>query len=162
MGYGGLGAGGYWIRFLFCSQSMSRRRAAAPVAPLATAPHGAEPVSWWFGVPSPVSLGADDRTCQPSCINISSRTLALAASVRMSGLSNGDCGGSHDGKSHASDRHFVGSIPLPDAETVFRTLSAVTRPHLLRLPDGCAPLQHPRRGYERSRGVWWRGKLTST
>src|SRR5579862_1698675 len=32
--------------------------------------------------------------------------------------------------------HFVGSIPLPDAETVFRTLSAVAGPRLLRLPDG--------------------------
>lgn len=32
--------------------------------------------------------------------------------------------------------HFVGSIPLPDAETVFRTLTAVTGTHLLRLPDG--------------------------
>ena len=32
--------------------------------------------------------------------------------------------------------HFVGSIPLPDAETVFRTLSAATGPHLKRLPDG--------------------------
>jgi methionine synthase II (cobalamin-independent) len=32
--------------------------------------------------------------------------------------------------------HFVGSIPLPDAETVFRTLSSVTGPHLARLPDG--------------------------
>ena len=32
--------------------------------------------------------------------------------------------------------HFVGSIPLPDAETVFRDLSAVVGPHLLRLPDG--------------------------
>lgn len=32
--------------------------------------------------------------------------------------------------------HFVGSIPLPDAETVFRTLSAATGSHLLRLPDG--------------------------
>jgi hypothetical protein len=32
--------------------------------------------------------------------------------------------------------HFVGSIPLTDAETVFRTLTAVTGPHLLRLPDG--------------------------
>ena len=30
--------------------------------------------------------------------------------------------------------HFVGSIPLPDTETVFRTLS--TGPHLVRLPDG--------------------------
>jgi hypothetical protein len=32
--------------------------------------------------------------------------------------------------------HFVGSVPLPDAETVFRTLSVATGPHLKRLPDG--------------------------
>jgi len=32
--------------------------------------------------------------------------------------------------------HFVGSIPLDDAETVFRTLSAATGPYLKRLPDG--------------------------
>ena len=32
--------------------------------------------------------------------------------------------------------HFVGSIPLPDADTVFRTLSAATGPYLKRLPDG--------------------------
>jgi hypothetical protein len=32
--------------------------------------------------------------------------------------------------------HFVGSIPLSDSETVFRTLSQVAGPHLLRLPDG--------------------------
>ena len=32
--------------------------------------------------------------------------------------------------------HFVGSIPLPDAETVFRTLSQAVGPHLVRLPDG--------------------------
>ena len=32
--------------------------------------------------------------------------------------------------------HFVGSIPLPDAETVFRTLAAAAAPHLKRLPDG--------------------------
>ena len=32
--------------------------------------------------------------------------------------------------------HFVGSIPLPDTETVFRTLSAACAPHLARLPDG--------------------------
>ena len=30
----------------------------------------------------------------------------------------------------------VGQIPLPDTETVFRTLTAATGPHLLRLPDG--------------------------
>ncbi|HVA14925.1 MAG TPA: hypothetical protein VNF99_16890 [Stellaceae bacterium] len=32
--------------------------------------------------------------------------------------------------------HFVGSIPLPDSETVFRTLSQATGRHLARLPDG--------------------------
>jgi hypothetical protein len=32
--------------------------------------------------------------------------------------------------------HFVGSIPLPDSETVFRTLAQATGPHLVRLPDG--------------------------
>jgi hypothetical protein len=32
--------------------------------------------------------------------------------------------------------HFVGSIPLPDAETVFRTLSGAVGKHLVRLPDG--------------------------
>jgi hypothetical protein len=32
--------------------------------------------------------------------------------------------------------HFVGSIPLPDAETVFRNLSQAVGPHLIRLPDG--------------------------
>jgi hypothetical protein len=32
--------------------------------------------------------------------------------------------------------HFVGSIPLPDTETVFRTLSASAGAHLFRLPDG--------------------------
>jgi hypothetical protein len=37
---------------------------------------------------------------------------------------------------HKSIVHFVGSIPLPDAETVFRTLAAATGPHLKRLPDG--------------------------
>ncbi len=32
--------------------------------------------------------------------------------------------------------HFVGSIPLPNAETVFRTLAAAAAPRLKRLPDG--------------------------
>jgi hypothetical protein len=32
--------------------------------------------------------------------------------------------------------HLVGSIPLLDAETVFRTLSAALGQHLIRLPDG--------------------------
>jgi hypothetical protein len=32
--------------------------------------------------------------------------------------------------------HFVGSIPLPDAETVFRRLATTTGPYLKCLPDG--------------------------
>ena len=32
--------------------------------------------------------------------------------------------------------HFVASIPLPGAETVFRTLAAATAPLLKRMPDG--------------------------
>jgi len=32
--------------------------------------------------------------------------------------------------------HFVGSIPLPDAESVFRKLTEAAGPYLLRLPDG--------------------------
>jgi hypothetical protein len=32
--------------------------------------------------------------------------------------------------------HFVGSVPLPDGETVFRTLAQTTGPYLQRLPDG--------------------------
>jgi hypothetical protein len=32
--------------------------------------------------------------------------------------------------------HFVGSIPLPDSETVFRTLAGAVGDHVVRLPDG--------------------------
>jgi hypothetical protein len=32
--------------------------------------------------------------------------------------------------------HLVGSIPLPDADTVFRTVCAALGPHLVRVPDG--------------------------
>src|SRR5258707_11943805 len=39
-------------------------------------------------------------------------------------------------RGHPPIVHFVGSIPLPDAETVFRTLSAAAGPRVKRLPDG--------------------------
>lgn len=39
-------------------------------------------------------------------------------------------------RAHKPIIHFVGSIPLPDAETVFRTLVAASGPYLRRLPDG--------------------------
>jgi len=41
-----------------------------------------------------------------------------------------------DATAHKPIVHFVGSIPLPDAETVFRTIAAATAPYLKRLPDG--------------------------
>src|SRR6516164_10383642 len=40
------------------------------------------------------------------------------------------------GRSNHPIVHFVGSIPLPDAETVFSTLAEAAGPYLLRLPDG--------------------------
>ena len=39
-------------------------------------------------------------------------------------------------RSRHSIIHFVGSIPLPDTETVFRTLAGATGSHVVRLPDG--------------------------
>ncbi len=41
-----------------------------------------------------------------------------------------------DGRSDNPIIHFVGSIPLPDAEAVFRSLTQAAGPYLLRLPDG--------------------------
>ena len=32
--------------------------------------------------------------------------------------------------------HLIGSVPLADAETVFRTVAAALGPHLRYLPDG--------------------------
>ena len=37
---------------------------------------------------------------------------------------------------HAAYAHLVGSVPLADTETVFRTVCAELRPHLRRIPDG--------------------------
>jgi hypothetical protein len=37
---------------------------------------------------------------------------------------------------HTPGAHLVGSVPLPDAETVLRTVSGALGPHLARLPDG--------------------------
>ena len=34
------------------------------------------------------------------------------------------------------DVHLVGSIPLPDSETVFKTVASGVGPYLKRLPDG--------------------------
>ncbi len=36
----------------------------------------------------------------------------------------------------AGSAHLIGSVPLADAETVFRTLAAAIGPTLSRMPDG--------------------------
>jgi methionine synthase II (cobalamin-independent) len=43
--------------------------------------------------------------------------------------------------------HLVGSVPLPDAETVFRTVTAALGPYLHRIPDGETG--------ERRRWIWF-------
>lgn len=47
--------------------------------------------------------------------------------------------------------HLVGSVPLDDAETVFRTASAALGPHLRRLPDGETG--------ERRRWIWFQRQM---
>ena len=72
--------------------------------------------------------------------------------------------------------HFVGSIPLPDAETVFRRLVETAGPYLRRLPDGetgvrktwirflqdvlaANPAIEPARGMPPFKFTQWDGKL---
>jgi hypothetical protein len=43
--------------------------------------------------------------------------------------------------------HLIGSVALPDAETVFRTVAAELGPYLKRIPDGETG--------ERGRWIWW-------
>ena len=43
--------------------------------------------------------------------------------------------------------HLIGSVPLPDAETVFRTVARALGPSLARLPDGETG--------QRGRWIWW-------
>ena len=50
-----------------------------------------------------------------------------------------------------SRAHLVGSVPLPDAETVFRTVSAALGPHLRRITDG----ETGRRG----RWIWFQREM---
>ncbi len=47
--------------------------------------------------------------------------------------------------------HLVGSVPLPDAETVFRTVSASIGPHLKRITDGETG--------ERGRWIWFQREM---
>jgi hypothetical protein len=47
--------------------------------------------------------------------------------------------------------HLIGSVPLQDAETVFRTLADQLGPWLARMPDGETG--------ERSRWIWWQHEM---
>ena len=52
---------------------------------------------------------------------------------------------------NASFAHLVGSVPLTDAETVFRTVSGALAPHLRRIPDGETG--------ERIRWIWFQREM---
>lgn len=47
--------------------------------------------------------------------------------------------------------HLIGSVALPDAETVFRHVAAELGPHLKRIPDGETG--------ERGRWIWWQRQM---
>ena len=47
--------------------------------------------------------------------------------------------------------HLIGSVALPDAETVFRLVAAELGPYLKRIPDGETG--------ERGRWIWWQRKM---
>jgi len=47
--------------------------------------------------------------------------------------------------------HLIGSVPLPDAETVFRTVARELGPYLVRIPDGETGNRH--------RWIWWQREM---
>jgi hypothetical protein len=47
--------------------------------------------------------------------------------------------------------HLIGSVPLPDAETVFRTVCKELGPFLARIPDGETGKRH--------RWIWWQREM---
>jgi hypothetical protein len=47
--------------------------------------------------------------------------------------------------------HLIGSVPLPDAETVFRTVADQLGPFLTRIPDGETGNRH--------RWIWWQREM---
>ncbi len=47
--------------------------------------------------------------------------------------------------------HLIGSVPLPDAETVFRTVAHELGPYLARIPDGETGDRH--------RWIWWQRQM---
>src|SRR3984885_1278146 len=47
--------------------------------------------------------------------------------------------------------HLIGSVPLPDAEAVFRTVACELGPYLARIPDGETGNRH--------RWIWWQREM---
>ena len=47
--------------------------------------------------------------------------------------------------------HLIGSVPLPDSETVFRTIARELGPYLARIPDGETG--------KRGRWIWWQREM---
>jgi len=47
--------------------------------------------------------------------------------------------------------HLIGSVPLPDAEAVFRTVASALGPFLTRIPDGETGNRH--------RWIWWQREM---
>ena len=47
--------------------------------------------------------------------------------------------------------HLIGSVPLPDAETVFRSVARELGPYLARIPDGETG--------NRGRWIWWQREM---
>jgi len=52
---------------------------------------------------------------------------------------------------HPTGVHLIGSVPLPDAETVFRTVATELGPWLARIPDGETGNRH--------RWIWWQRQM---
>ena len=47
--------------------------------------------------------------------------------------------------------HLIGSVPLPDADIVFRSVARELGPYLARIPD--------RETGNRRRGIWWQREM---
>ena len=47
--------------------------------------------------------------------------------------------------------HLIGSVPLPDTETVFRSVARELGPYLARIPDGETG--------NRGRWIWWQREM---
>jgi len=56
-----------------------------------------------------------------------------------------------NGMAKVTGAHLIGSVPLPDAETVFRTVARELGAHLARIPDGETG--------NRGRWIWWQREM---